>query len=133
MSNSPLDDIHEYKFDTVWIKFTNLKHPTPVVWIELASGIYVAEESTPDELVFLTKKIVPVAEENIVSPETADDSPEKTHLKKADLIHYLESKLRPTPEEDVVDYGPIEDIRMQPAGREMTKEVYQFLLQYGVR
>lgn len=131
--SSPLENTEEYCLDYVWIKFTNLKFPTLIPWIEVAAGVYVPEESTPDEIVILTKKIIPADQENVVSQETADDSPSKTHLKKPDLIAYLESKLRSPADADVIDYGPIEDIRMQPAGKEMTKDVYQFLLKYGVR
>lgn len=130
--SSPLENTEEYCLDYVWIKFANLKFPTPIPWIEVAAGVYVAEESTPDEIVILTKKIVPADQENVVSQETADDSPSKTHLKKPDLIAYLASKLRSPGDATIVDYGSIEDIIMQPAGKEMTREVYQFLLKYGV-
>lgn len=131
---SPLEQTESYSLDYVWVKFTTLRYPTLIPWIEVASGVYVYEESTTEEIVFLTKKLVPVEQEQEVSSETADDSPSKTHLKKADLMAYLETKLRPQPAESgVIDYGPIEDIRMQPAGRDMTSEVYQFLLKHGIK
>ena len=130
--SSPLENTEEYCLDYVWIKFANLKLPILIPWIEVAAGVYVAEESTPDEVVILTKKIVPADQEHVVSQETADDSPSKTHLKKPDLIAYLETKLRSPGDATVIDYGTIEDIIMQPAGKEMTREVYQFLLKYGV-
>jgi len=130
---SPFEQIGEYNLDYVWIKFAQLPKPTLIPWIEVASGIFVAEESTTEEIVFLTKKLVPADQEDVVSPEMADDSPSKTHLKRGDLIAYLESRLRSAPDSGVIDYGPIEDIRMQPAGKEMTSDVYQFLLKHGVK
>ncbi|RTL07797.1 hypothetical protein EKK58_01230 [Candidatus Dependentiae bacterium] len=129
-----LSDTKEYALDYLFIKFANLKHPTLIPWIEVGAGIYVHEESTVDQLVFLTRKSSNSKEDDddeTVTENTADDTPTKTHLKKEDLIRYLDSKLREPTNPHIIDYGPVEDLRMQPAGRDMTREVFAFLAKYG--
>ena len=132
---SYLTDPREFLNDYVFIKFAGLAAPTLIPWIEVASGVYVHEESTVDELVFLTNKAARRKgdePDEVVTEESAIDvAPTKTHIKKADLIAYLNNTLREPANPTVVDYGPVEDIRMQPAGRDMTKEVFAFLANYG--
>lgn len=127
-----LDDTKEFSLDYVFIKFAGLKAPALIPWIEVAAGKFVPEESTIDELVFLTK---PPAKEDadpdVITESSADEGLTKSHLKKADLIKYLDAKLREPANPDVVDYGPVEDIRIQPAGMDLTREVFAFLAQYG--
>lgn len=128
-----LSNTGEYTLDYLFVKFTGLKYPTLIPWREVGAGDYVHEESTVDQLVFLvTKSSKPKDDEDVtVTESTAEDTPTKSHLKKDDLIRYLDSKLREPANPQVVDYGPIEDLRMQPAGRDMTREVFAFLAKYG--
>lgn len=123
----------EYPLDYLIVKFANLKNPTLLPWIEVGAGAFVYEESVEDQLVFLTKPRQQAdTEKGVVTAASADEAPTKTHLKKKDLIQYLETKLREPLNSEVIDYGPIEDVIIQPAGKDMTKEVYQFLAKYGV-
>lgn len=129
-----LSDIKEYTLDYLFIKFANLKYPTLIPWIEVGAGVYVHEESTVDQLVFLTRKSSKSKDDDddeTITEASTDDTPTKTHLKKEDLIRYLDSKLREPTNPHVADYGPVEDLRMQPAGRDMTREVFAFLAKYG--
>jgi len=124
----------EYQLDTLFVKFASLPKPAIIPWIEVASGRFVPEESTPEQFVFLTKAQTKakVQEEGVVTERDAEEpSLEKTHLKKKDLIAYLNDKLREPLNPEVVDYGPVEDFCMQPAGHDMTKEVFLFLAKYG--
>lgn len=120
-------DTDDFCFDYIFIKFANLAVPTIIPWIEVADGKYIPEESTDDQIVILTKK--KAAGEN--SGEGAEGPPlTKSILKKDALITYLESKLRDPKDASVLDYGTIEDIRVQPAGQGMTGSVYQFMQKY---
>lgn len=123
-------DIDEFRLDYIFIKFTSLAMPVLVPWIEVADGEYVHQESTVDEIVILTKKRNVEEEEGVVT-EPVEDTPTKSHFKKEVLITYLDSKLRDASDPNIIDYGPIEDIRVQPAGQSMTKEVYIFLAKHG--
>ena len=126
-----IGELDHFKLDYVFIKFAGLRLPTPIPWLELADGVFVPEESTDDEIVILTRKKNAKKDEGVVTPETADDTPTKTHLKKTALIEYFNAKLREPGNTDVVDYGPVEDFRIQPGGRDLTKGVFHFLIKYG--
>lgn len=128
-----LSDVKEYSLDYLFIKFASLKHPILIPWIEVGAGAYVPEESTVDQLVFLTRKVKKSMDDDddTITESTIEEATTKTHLKKEDLIRYLDSKLREPTNPHVADYGPVEDVRMQPAGRDMTREVFAFLAKYG--
>lgn len=126
-----LNDFKEYHLDYLFIKFSGVKTPLIIPWIEVADGTYVAEESTEDEIVILTKKKKKDTDDN-TAPAANEGDLVKSHLKKEALMAYLETKLRDPNLLNIVDYGTIEDLRLQPAGREMTSSVYKFLLNYGV-
>lgn len=121
-------DTDDFCFDYIFIKFANLASPAIIPWIEVADGKYIPEESTEDQIVILTKK-KPGAED-VVALDSAEATTTKSHLKKEALISYLESKLRDPKDQAVVDYGQVEDIRIQPAGQGMSKSVYQFMQKY---
>ena len=122
-----IDDLEEFPHDYLFVKFASLKYPAILPWLEVGAGTFVPEESTEDELVFLTKK---KSEEGVVSADSGDNTPSKSHLKKTALMGYIESQLRKPSDPEVIDYGPVEDFRIQPAGQVMTKDVFMFLARY---
>lgn len=109
-----------FTLDYLVIKFAELPQPVMLPWLEVFSGQYVPEESTPEEAVVIIKK----------TADNGEQQESKTHIKKADIIAHLDSKLREPSDLQVADYGPIEDVRFQPAGRDLTEEVSTFLAKY---
>lgn len=130
--NAP-PDVGDFKFDYIFVKFHKYPKPMIIPWIEVADGDIVADKLTDDEIVIAIKS-KPETENGlpVVSAETVNtpEAVEKT-LKKDVLIKYLESKLKEGQTDKVLDYGTIEDIRIQPAKRDMTGSVYSFLEKHG--
>jgi hypothetical protein len=109
-----------FTLDYLVIKFAELPQPVMLPWLEVFSGQYLPEESTPEEAVVLMKK----------TADNGEQQASKTHIKKADIIAHLDAKLREPANPQVVDYGSVEDVRFQPAGRDLTEEVSTFLAKY---
>ena len=126
---SQLDDTTEFRNDYVFIKFKGLKDPVGIPWIEVGAGTFVEEESNAEQFVFVTQKAEAPIDE-VSSASVKETLPQKTVLSKAVLIRYLESQLRDPADPNVADYGPIEDIKLQPAKKDLTKEVYIFLAKH---
>lgn len=127
----PCDFMSEFQLDYIFIKFANLPQPVMVPWIEVADGKYLPDESTDDEIVVITKK-----KKTKDAKEGEDDETalQKVCFTKEVLITQLiEPKLRNTVNNGDCDYGPVEDIRIQPAEQDMTKSIYLFLNKYGVQ
>lgn len=130
--NAIYSDIDDFGLDCVFVKCSKIPKPLKIIWIEVADGQYVPEESTEEEIVILTKPPSSGTINVVVTKQTAEgEEPPKTRLRKKALIKYLESKLSEGEGGSSADFGSIEDIRMQPAGRNMTKEVFLFLAKYG--
>lgn len=123
---SSFEDLDEFNYDYLFIKFTNLPYVAAVAWSEVAGGTFVPDESSEDTFVFLTKIKEDLADEPAETSAPLVRSP----LKKDALIRYLDTQLREPSNPNVVDYGPVLDFRIQPAGRDMTKDVFMFLAKH---